>query len=190
PTAGVPDSVAVPLPLSSKLTPVGSVPVSRIDVTSGFSTVVVTVKLPGAPTPNVAAAALVNADDADLPEALLSPGLAAPSTASVNACVALPSALVAVRFPVVEPAEVGAPEIDALAVPPLNESPAGSAPLSVMVAVGLPLVVIENTSLEPTVNDAVDALVNVGAPGTTNCELDATKTPPRSFESNARNAFI
>src|SRR5215813_4141557 len=88
--------------------------------------------------------------------------LAAPSTASVNACVAMPSALVAVRFTVVEPAEVGVPEIDALAVPPLNESPAGSAPLSVMVAVGLPLVVIENTSLEPTVNDAVDALANVG----------------------------
>src|SRR5262249_53600115 len=115
---------------------------------------------------------------------------AAPSTASVNACVAMPSALVAVRFTVVEPAEVGVPEIDALAGPPLNESPGGGAPLSGMVAVGLPVVGIGKTSREPTVNDAVDALANVGAPGTTNCELDATKTPPRSFESNARNAFI
>src|SRR5262249_46306824 len=149
-----------------------------------------TVKLPGAPTPNVAAAALVNTDVAELPEALLSPRLAAPSTVSVNACVAMPSALVAVRFTVIEPAEVGVPEIDALPVPPPNESPAGSAPLSVMVAVGLPLVVIENTLLDVTVHDAVDGLVNVGALGTTNCELEATKTPPTSPASSARNAFI
>src|SRR5262245_10790658 len=97
---------------------------------------------------------------------------------------------VAVSVTVVVPAAVGVPEIDAVPVPPLNESPAGSAPLSAIVAVGLPLVVIENTLLEPTVHDAVEALVNVGGPGTTNCELEATKTPPPSPASNARNAFI
>lgn len=58
PMAAVPDSVAVPLPLSAKLTPSGSVPDS---VTTGMTAPdVVTVKLNGTPTVAVALAALVN----------------------------------------------------------------------------------------------------------------------------------
>jgi len=55
--AGVPASVAVPLPLSTKVTPVGSAPDSVI-VGVGLP-VVVTEKKPAAPTVNVALEALV-----------------------------------------------------------------------------------------------------------------------------------
>ena len=54
PAAGVPDREAVPLPLSTKVTPVGRVPVSaRAGV--GLP-VVVTVKLPAPPTVKVVVA--------------------------------------------------------------------------------------------------------------------------------------
>ena len=57
PAAGVPLSVAVPLPLLTNVTPLGSVPVC---VSDGVGVpVVVTVKLPAVPTVNVVLLALV-----------------------------------------------------------------------------------------------------------------------------------
>jgi len=57
PDAGVPLSVAVPFPLFTNVTPLGSVPVF---VSDGFGVpVVVTVKLPAVPTANVVLVALV-----------------------------------------------------------------------------------------------------------------------------------
>jgi hypothetical protein len=60
PAAGVPLSVAVPLPLSVKVTPLGSAPVFVIVTTVG-NPLVVTVNVPALPTVNVAAFALVMA---------------------------------------------------------------------------------------------------------------------------------
>ena len=57
PLAGVPEMVAVPLPLSTKLSPLGSVPDS--DSAGAGSPVVVMAKLNGAPTFELAVAALV-----------------------------------------------------------------------------------------------------------------------------------
>jgi hypothetical protein len=62
PDAGVPLSVAVPFPLLTKVTPLGNVPVSA-SVGVG-DPVVVTVKLPAAPTVNVVLLALVIAGGA------------------------------------------------------------------------------------------------------------------------------
>ena len=59
PAAGVPDKVAVPLPLSTKLTPLGRFPVSLI--AGAGVPVVVTVKLPSVPTVNVVSSADVMA---------------------------------------------------------------------------------------------------------------------------------
>ena len=57
PDAGVPLSIAVPFPLSTNVTPLGSAPVSvRVGV---GDPVVVTVKLPAVPTVNVVVLALV-----------------------------------------------------------------------------------------------------------------------------------
>ena len=52
PAAGVPASVAVPLPLSTNVTPVGNAPVSVIGAEVG-NPVVVTVNVPAVPTANV-----------------------------------------------------------------------------------------------------------------------------------------
>jgi len=57
PTAGVPESVPVPFPLSLKVTPLGSAPVS---VSDGVGVpVVVTENVPAVPTVNVVLLALV-----------------------------------------------------------------------------------------------------------------------------------
>jgi hypothetical protein len=56
PAAGVPLSVAVPLPLATNVTPVGSAPVFVNDAVG--VPVVVTVNVPVAPTVNVALFAL------------------------------------------------------------------------------------------------------------------------------------
>jgi hypothetical protein len=75
----VPAKVAVPLPLSVKVTPAGSAPDSD---SAGVGTpVAVTVKLAAAPTGKLADAALVNAG--------------AWPTAIMRLCVAVPAALVA-----------------------------------------------------------------------------------------------
>ena len=66
PAAGVPESVPVPPPLSTNVTPLGSAPV---DVIAGAGLPdVVTVKVPGAPTVNVVAFALVNVGPVSVPE--------------------------------------------------------------------------------------------------------------------------
>jgi hypothetical protein len=57
PEAGVPLSVAVPFPLFTNVTPLGSVPVS--DSVGAGDPVVVTVKLPAVPTVKVVVLALV-----------------------------------------------------------------------------------------------------------------------------------
>ena len=57
PAAGVPVSVAVPFPLSVKVTPDGSVPFS--DKTQGGTPLVVTAKVPAWPTVKVVTAELV-----------------------------------------------------------------------------------------------------------------------------------
>jgi hypothetical protein len=57
PDAGVPLSLAVPFPLFTNVTPLGSVPVS-VSVGAGVP-VVVTVRLPAVPTVNVVLLALV-----------------------------------------------------------------------------------------------------------------------------------
>ena len=59
PMAGVPDSVAVPSPLSTKVTPLGRGPLSLSAALAGKLGPVVTMKLPGVPTPNVVLLALV-----------------------------------------------------------------------------------------------------------------------------------
>ncbi len=82
PAPGVPASVAVPLPLLVKVTPVGRAPVWVIVAAVGVP-VVVTVKVPALPTVKVVALALVNA----------APAL----TVRVKLCVALaPTPLAAV----------------------------------------------------------------------------------------------
>ena len=57
--SGVPDSVAVPSPLSTKVTPLGNVPLSLSAALAGKLWPVVTVKLPSVPTVNVVWSALV-----------------------------------------------------------------------------------------------------------------------------------
>ena len=57
PAAGVPARVAVPSPLSTKVTPVGNAPVS-VSAAVG-NPVVVTVNVPGVPVVNVVLSALV-----------------------------------------------------------------------------------------------------------------------------------
>jgi hypothetical protein len=63
PEAGRPARVAVPLPLSLKLTPEGSAPVSLMAVAAGYPAVVLTVKEPDRPVVNVAWSALVMVGD-------------------------------------------------------------------------------------------------------------------------------
>ena len=58
PEAGVPASVAVPFQLSVKVTPIGKAPAVWVIVGIGYP-VVVTVKVPAAPTVKVVAFALV-----------------------------------------------------------------------------------------------------------------------------------
>ncbi len=81
PAAGVPLSVPVPSPLSTNVTPAGSVPLTVM--AGGGAPMVVTVNVPGVPTVNVVVAALVNAGR--------------PVTVSVKFCTADPLPLVAVN---------------------------------------------------------------------------------------------
>ena len=154
PVAGVPLSVAVPLWLSTKVTPPGSVPVS-VRVGVGVP-VVVTENVLGVPAVNVALLALV----------IAGPALGL-FTVSVKAWVAgVPTPFVAVKvmgkvplLPVAGvPLRVAAPFPLSLKVTPL-----GSVPVSVRVGVGVPVVVIENVPAVPTVNVVLLALVITGA---------------------------
>jgi hypothetical protein len=151
PDAGVPLSVAVPFPLFTNVTPLGSVPVS-VNVGVG-DPVVVTVKLPAVPTVKVVLFPLVIAG--------------AWFTVNVKVCVAaLPTPLLAVSVSVYIPPLPDAGVPLSVAVPfPLftNVTPLGSVPVSVNVGVGDPVVVTVKLPAVPTVNVVLLALVIAGA---------------------------
>src|SRR6266436_1111818 len=146
---GVPLSVPVPLPLSRNVTPLGKAPLS---VMLGVGDpVVVTVNVPAAPAWNVTAFALVI--------------VGGWPTVSVKFCVAFGlTPFCAVNVMANVPEAVGVP----LSVPvplPLsrNVTPAGKAPLSVMLGIGVPVVVTVNVPAAFTWNEAEFALVIAGA---------------------------
>ena len=80
--AGVPDRVAVPLPLSVKLTPGGNDP-PPTEIAGFRNPVVVTVKLPGSPALNVVLAPLVIAGGSCTVRAKLSEAFGATPLAAV-----------------------------------------------------------------------------------------------------------
>src|SRR5260370_809302 len=142
---GVPLSVPAPLPLSRNVTPAGKAPLS---VMLGVGNpVVVTLNVPAAPTWKVAAFALVI--------------VGGWPTVSVKLCVAFGlTPFCAVNVMTNVPVAVGVP----LSVPvplPLsrNVTPAGKAPLSVMIGVGIPVVVTVNVPKAPAWNVVEFALV-------------------------------
>lgn len=151
--AGVPEIVAVPLPLSLKVTPLGRVPVSvRLGV---GEPVVVTVKLPALPVVKVVLAALVMAG-----------AVPVEATVSVKLCVTVPAELVAVMVMEYNPAvpEAGVPETVAVPLPlSVKVTPEGRAPVSERAGGGEPLAVTVKEPLLPTVKVALDALLMVGA---------------------------
>ena len=122
PTAlGVPEIVALPLPLLVKVTPAGSDPVLP-SVGTGYP-VAVTVKLNAVPWVAVVELALVI--------------LGSCPTVRVKAWVAVPVLFLAVMVNVDAPPAAGVPEMVALPLPLLVKvSPAGSAPVSVRVGAG------------------------------------------------------
>jgi hypothetical protein len=152
PVAGVPPSVAVPLPLFVNVTPLGSAPLSLIDDTVGFPVVAI-VKLPAVPTVNVVLAPLVIAG--------------AWLTVSVKLCVAaVPTPLLAVIVSGYVPPVPVAGVPPSVAVPfPLfvNVTPLGNVPVSLSVGVGLPVAVTVNVPAVPTVNVVLLPLVSAGA---------------------------
>jgi hypothetical protein len=141
----VPDRVAVPFPLSEKLTPVGSDPDS---LRSGVGVpVVVTVKEPEEPSLKIV-----------LLDEVMFGACSTEVTVSVKLWFAgLPTPLLAVKVIGKLPLDVGVP--DKLAVPfPLSVkvTPAGSVPVSLRAGVGLPVVVtrkLPDTPLEKVVLD-------------------------------------
>ena len=154
PAAGVPDNVAVPFPLSLKVTPLGSAPVS---VSDGVGVpVVVTVNVPAVPTANVVLLALV-----------ITGAAFAAFTVSVKAWVVdVPTPLLAanVREYVPTVPEAGVPP--SVPVPlwlSTNATPLGSVPVSVKDGAGKPVVDTVNDPAEPAVNVALLALVITGA---------------------------
>ena len=154
PAPGVPDSIPVPFPLSLKVTPLGSAPVS-VRVGAGVP-VVVTENVLAVPTVNVVLLALVIAGPAF-------PGF----TVSVKAWVAAvptPLAAVSVRGYVAAVPAAGVPA--SVPVPlwlSVNVTPPGSVPVSVKDGAGKPLVDTVNDPEEPTVNVVPLRLVIAGA---------------------------
>ena len=147
PAVGVPERVAVPLWLSTKVTPLGSAPAS---VRDGIGApVAVTEKVPDVPTVNVVLLALVMADDW--------------VTVNMKLCEALPELLLACMVIEYVPPAAGVPL--SVAVPlwlSTNVTPLGSAPVSVKTGVGVPVAVTENVPGVPAANVALGGLVNVG----------------------------
>src|SRR5687768_479638 len=118
PARGVPASAPVP---GVKVMPLGSAPLT--DSVGAGTPLAATVKLPGAPTMNVAALALL------MPEGWF--------TTSVNPCVALaPIAFEAVTVIGKLPPEAGVPESSP---PVLSVTPEGSVPVAVNVGAGKPV---------------------------------------------------
>jgi hypothetical protein len=113
PAAGVPEMVAVPLPLSAKLTPAGSAPVSASFAVD--EPVVVTENDPSAPTVKAVEAALVMAGSWPM--------------LRLRSWVVLPATLTALRSTVLSPTSevVGVPEMVAVPLPlSVKLKPAGS----------------------------------------------------------------
>src|SRR5664280_1582128 len=147
---GVPEMVAVPLVLALKVNPAGRAPVSA-SVAVG-EPVVVTVKVEAFPTVSEVEAALVNL-------------VAVPITIE-SVAVVVPLAFLAVRVSVEVPAVVGVPVMVAVPSPLLvKRTPVGTVPVSVMAAVGEPVVVTVKENAVPTTPVAEPALVNFGATG-------------------------
>src|SRR5260370_37316508 len=145
---GVPLSVPVPLPLLRNVTPVGKAPLS---VMLGVGNpVVFTLNVPAAPTWNVVEFALV----------IVGGWL----TVSVKFCVTFGlTPFCAVNVMAKVPVAVGVPLSVPVPLPLLrNVTPAGKAPLSVMLGVGNPVVVTLNVPAAPTWNEVEFALVIVG----------------------------
>jgi len=151
PDADVPLSVPVPFPLSLKVTPFGSVPVS---VRDGVGVpVVLTANVPGVPTVNVVLLALV------MTGALF--------TVRVKLWLAgVPTPLMAVNVTGYVPTVPAAGVPLSIPVPfplSLKVTPLGSKLVSVREGVGVPVIVIENVPGVPTINVVVLALVITGA---------------------------
>ena len=146
---GVPASVAVPSPLSTRVTPAGSEPVSVMAAVG--SPVEVTVKVPADPVVKVVLAPLVMAGAA--------------STVSVNDWVASePTPLLAVMVIGKLPGAEAVPESVAVPSPlSVNVTPAGSEPVSVMAAVGSPVEVTVKVPADPVVKVVLEPLVMAGA---------------------------
>src|ERR1043165_8227362 len=162
PAFGMPASVAVPLPLSTNVTPPGSAPVSlrTIDAPLG-KPVVVTVNVPATPTLNVAAFALV--------------------MAGAWLIVRVKDWLAFGRLPLAAPKVIayvppvpafGVPESVAVPLPLLTKvTPPGSTPVSLIVGAGKPVVVTVKVPGAPTVKAALFALVIAGASFTVRVKL-------------------
>src|SRR5258708_23610985 len=141
----VPLSVPVPLPLLRNVTPAGKAPLS---VMLGVGDpLVVTVNVPAAPTWNVTAFALVNAGALFTVSGKFCGAFGLTPFCAVNVMANVPDA-------------VGVPLSVPVPLPLLrNVTPAGKVPISVMLGVGDPRVVVLNVSAAPTWNVTAFALV-------------------------------
>jgi hypothetical protein len=148
PDAGVPLSVPVPFPLSTKVTPFGKVAPPSLTA-GGGKPVVITVNDPGEPTVNVTLVGLMMAG--------------AWSTVRVKLCEALPELFVALKVIGYVP-PVPAPGVPLrMFVVVLNVTPAGSVPVSVKDGAGVPVATTVNVPPVPTVKVVLLALVITGA---------------------------
>lgn len=162
PAAGVPDNVAVPSGFGTNVTPLGRVPLPA--TTALGVPEVVTVKLPGLPTANVAELALV----------MVGPAL----TTSVKFCVALGKLPFAAVKTMLGYVPAATDEVDNNAAP--NElvpsvTPTGS-PEALIVASGEPNVVTLNEKGEPASQVAVLLLVKLGGEGGDGMKLGSATT--------------
>src|SRR4029450_1417515 len=148
----MPLNVAVPLPLSTKFTPEGSVPLAAI-AGVGLPMAVI-VKVPNVPTVNVVVFALVN--------------VGAPLTVSVKDCVAaglVPlSAVNVIAYVPAVPAAGVPPRVPVPSPVSTHGTPPGRAvPVRVIAGRGKPAVVTANVPAAPMLNVVAAALVIAGA---------------------------
>lgn len=153
-SVAVPESAAVALPLSWKVTPLGSEPDS-VRVGTGVP-VAVTVKLPAVPAVKVVPLAL-----------LIMGATGAGLTLRVKLCVAsgpdpLWAVIVRGNDPVVDAVPLRAADPLPLS---LKLTPLGNEPLSLSEGVGVPVVVTVKLATEPAVKVVLVALVIAGAMG-------------------------
>jgi hypothetical protein len=164
---GVPAMVAVPLPLSVKVRPVGEV--VQLKLGAGYP-VVVTGKVPAVPAVKVAVSALVKAGGVP--------------TTIVNVWVAFGEIpLAAVIVMLVVPVAVGVPEMRAVPFPlSVKVNPAGMVWGSVMAGVGEPVVMMATAPAWLRVKSATSALVIAGAAvAVTVIVRDRVAVPPEAL---------